>query len=729
MTTKADHVIGKAVDRVDGKLKVTGQAKYSADINLPNMAYAVLVQSTIPAGKISSIDSSLAEKSPGVIAVLTHQNAPRLKKSDTDKNNAPILQDNIIRFAGQNIAVVVASTLEAASTAARLVKVDYKVDKSITDADSKAAKLLDQLEHNPENKRGDIDAGVKAAQIKISNTYSTPTESHNPMEPFATVAHFNGDNLTVYETTQGVFPSKKTISEITGIPANNITVITHFLGGGFGCKLSVWSNTILAILAAQKVNRPVKLVLKRSQMYGPVGFRPKTIQRLSIGASKDGKLTFIKHVAINESAIFRDFTESVTEPTSVTYECRNVITAVKPVPLNIGSPTWMRAPGDAPGSFALESAMDELAYALAIDPIDLRLKNFASKNPEDGLPWTSNSLKECYKIGAEKFAWKSRNPKVKSMRKGKLLVGMGMASANHPTYRSEAGASIILHPDGRVIVRSGTQDIGTGTYTIMAQVAADVLGVPISKVKIELGETTFPQTPMSGGSQTAASVCSAIDLVARQTIEKVINLSINDENSPHYHADAKSLQLKDGVVISNAGKKDSIADILKRKHLAVLEITGKASANKGKDTHSRRSFGAQFAEVQIDPELGKIHVSKLLGVYSAGKILNPKTARSQMIGGLIWGMSMALFEETLMDHNLGRIVNNDFAEYHIPVHADMPEFEVVFVPEDDSLVNPVGAKGIGELGINGAAAAVCNAIYHATGKRIRSLPITLDQLL
>lgn len=733
MTSQSPNAspIGKPIDRIDGHLKVTGKAKYSSDMNLPNMCYAVVVQSTIASGTISAIDSTEAEKIPGVIAVLSHLNAPRLKKSKDDKNNLAILQDGKIKYAGQNIAVVVADTLEKAMHGADLIKVSYQPSKANTDLKAQAKSIIEQIEKNPQSVRGNLDSGVKKSTVKVEAFYTTPTETHNPMEPFATVAHWEGDKVTVYETTQGVFPSQKSIAEIVNIPKENVRVITHYLGGGFGCKLSVWSHAVIAVLASRHVKRPVKLVLKRTQMYGPVGFRPQTVQKLALGASKDGKLTFIKHIAVNETSMFREFTEYVTEPTQVMYACPNVVTSVKPVDLNIGSPTWMRAPGDASGSFALESAMDELAYSLGIDPIELRLRNYAEKDPESGLPWSSKSLKACYKEGARLFGWDKRNPKIKSMKKGNLLLGMGMASTTHGTYRGDATATAIISEDGSATIKSGTQDIGTGTYTIMAQVASDVLGIPIKSIHIELGDTLLPPTPMSGGSQTAANLSNAVNEVCKALLDKAFDLAVSDAKSPLHGATRKQLSARDGKIVKTDSPQTSetFASLLKRNKLKTLEATAKSGPNKGKEDHAKRSFGAQFAEVLIDPELGRVKVSRMVGVYGAGKILNEKTARSQMLGGLVWGMGMAMFEETLMDPNLHRTVNNDFAEYHIPVHADMPTFKIAFVPEVDTNVNPMGVKGVGELGINGAAAAIANAIYHASGKRIRDLPITLDKLL
>ena len=732
MTTKIpehQNIVGKGIDRVDGHAKVTGKAKYTSDISLPGLCYAVVIQSTIASGKISAIDSAAAEAVPGVLAVLTHLNAPRLK-TDSDKNNLPILQSDQIKFAGQNIGVVIADNFEKACFAADLVKVSYTASKSKTNPIADAKTMLAAMENAPPEKRGDIAAGVKKAEFKVSATYTTPTETHNPMEPFATVADWDGENLTVYETTQGVFPSRKSIADIVGIPKDKIRVITHYLGGGFGCKLSLWSHAVLAVLATRHVRRPVKLVLKRTQMFGPVGFRPSTIQNVSLGASKDGKLTFIKHLSVNETSVFRDFTEYVTEPTQVMYACPNMVTGVKAAALNIGSPTWMRAPGDAPGSFALESAMDELSYALSIDPIELRLLNYAEKDPENGLPWSSKSLRECYKEGAKLFHWDKRNPKAKSMKNGKLLLGMGMASTTHGTYRGDAGAIAELAADGAVTIKSGTQDIGTGTYTIMAQVASDALALPIKRIKIELGDTRLPQTPMSGGSQTAATISTTVSAACHALLDKLFDTAIADSKSPLHGATKQQLIFVGGKLYKkDSDISESCVELLKRNNLKVLAATAKTAPTKESEKYSKRSFGAQFAEVQIDPDLGRIHVTRMTGVYGAGTILNQKTARSQMLGGMVWGMGMAMFEETLMDHNLGRYVNNDFAEYHIPVHADMPQFQVHFVHEVDKQVNPMGVKGVGELSINGAAAAIANAIYHATGKRIRDLPITLDKLL
>jgi xanthine dehydrogenase YagR molybdenum-binding subunit len=723
-------VTGKAVSRIEGRQKVTGQAKYSADMPTKNLAYAYVAQSTIARGTIKSIDSQAAEQLPGVLAVITHANAPRVKTSQAKMSSLLLMQDNKVLHAGQHVAVVVAETFETARQAAGLLRVEYKEEKPRTDLKEKAPPdtvvgVGDDL------KRGDAERAFRSATVVVDETYSTPTENHNPLEPFATIASWHGDKLTLYETTQGVFPSRDAFAAVLGIPAENVRVITHFLGGGFGSKLNTWSHAILAALAAKQVKRPVKLVLARTQMYGPVGFRPATVQKVTLGASKEGKLVAIKHTGLSETSRSNDFEESVTEGTRILYDCPNVTTSLKVARLDIGNPTWMRAPGHVTGSFALESAIDELAWALKMDPIELRRVNYAEKDPDTGRPWSSKSLKECYGRGAELFGWQNRTASPRSMRKGDKLLGMGMATALHGTYRATASAITRMLPDGSVQVQAGTQDIGTGTYTFMAQLAADALAVPISKVTVELGDTDLPPTPLSGGSMTAASVGSAVHLSALALVDKLKQLASQDKQSPLYKVPAEDI-VTEGSALKQKGSSETAETyerLLVRNKVAALEGKAKAAPGSEEKKYSMHAFGAQFAEVEVDPELGSVHVTRLLGAFGAGRILNAKTARSQMIGGMIMGMGMAMFEETVIDHNLGRIVNNDLAEYHIPVHADMPHFEVLFVEEHDPYINPIGAKGVGELGITGVAAAIANAIYHATGKRIRDLPITLDKIL
>lgn len=725
-TNSSNSIIGKPLDRIDGILKVTGQARYTADTKQQKLAYAVLVQSTIGSGTITELKLAAAEKVPGVLAIITHNNAPKVQKPKTS-NPLLLLQDNIIRHAGQNIAVVVADSLQAATLAAQLVEVAYKETPSKTDLASAQAPAKQE---DKDYVRGDLAAGLAQGKISIQQQYTTPTEFHNPMEPFATVASWENDRLTLYDTTQGVFPTRKTVAETLGIPVEKVQVITHYLGGGFGCKLVVWSHVILAAMASKEVNRPVKLVVQRRQMFGPVGFRPMTIQKLTLAASREGRLTAIEHTSVSETSVFNQFVESVDEPTKVMYACPNMRTSVKTAALNIGAPIWMRAPGDAPGSFALESAIDELAEKLELDPVELRLLNFAKVHPESKLPWSSNSLKECYSRGAEKINWSARKAKPRQVLDGKYLIGTGMAAATHGTYRSTASAIVEIFANGHVTIKAGTQDIGTGTYTIMAQITADVLQVPPETVTVELGDTNLPPTPLSGGSMTAATVGSAVHDVCMAVLNKLKTMATTDKKSPLFGVAAHDIEASGGGLVTSGGSASiSYRDLIKSSGQPVVSAQVESKPTPEAEAYAKQSFGAQFAKVRVDSELGTIKVEHLVGVYGAGRILNAKTARSQMIGGLIFALSMALFEEAIFDHQLGRLINGDLEQYHLPVHADMPEFDVSFVEEHDPHINSIGAKGIGELCITGAAAAIANAVYNATGIRVRDLPISLDKLL
>jgi xanthine dehydrogenase YagR molybdenum-binding subunit len=744
--------IGMTPNRVDGFLKVTGKAQYAAEIQIPNLAYGVIVQSTAAGGRINEIDTHSANLAPGVIAVFSHHNPPMVLPKTPQAKNLFLFQDNDIHYVGQIIAVVVADTLENATHAASLLRVSYSGETGVTDFDGQSDQLVTP-EKDGDAKRGNVTNALKTADVTIKETYTTPTESHNPMEPFATTAVWDGDSLTLYDSTQAVFATRNTVATILGIAPDKVRVISHYIGGGFGCKLSTWSQVVLAAMAAHNVKRPVKLVLRRGQMYGPVGFRPSTIQTLTLGASKSGELKAIRHACISETSRFVDFMEQATAGSRMTYACDNVETSQRLVRLDIGKPTWMRAPGHAPGSFAIECAMDELSYALQIDPIELRLRNFADKDQESDLPWSSNSLKKCFQQGAERFGWQKRNRLPSSMKDGNTLVGMGMATALHTCWRNPASALVRLLGDGTALVQSGSQDIGTGTYTVMTQIAAERLSLPMESVRFELGDSHLPTAPMSGGSTTSISVGPAVALAASAALQKLIETAVADKQSPLYGASADSVVADGGVLwVTESDKKrsaqsedhgtdrkqpadhqferkESYQSIISRTKDKYIEARIDHKPGDEEKSYSMSTFGAQFAEVRIDPELGTIRVSRFVGAYSGGRILNPKTARSQMIGGIVFGIGMALTEETIMDHNLQRIINNDFAEYHIPVHADISNIDSFFVEEEDPHVNVLGVKGIGELGITGAAAAIANAVYHATGKRIRNLPITLDKLL
>ncbi|MDQ2731644.1 MAG: xanthine dehydrogenase family protein molybdopterin-binding subunit [Armatimonadota bacterium] len=763
--------IGKPLSRVDGRLKVTGGARYSAEIPADRLAHGVLVQSAIAKGKIVEIDASDAEGMPGVIVVMTPQNAPKVSEEKPTPGDRKLflLQDDGVRHDRQNIGVVVAETLEQAMDAAGHIRIRYAWEKPEAEMRPGSPQVMlssgppgggnhpqagghggnrpsadrgmpnPQSSHNAahhagqssDSKRGNVEDGLSGAAVRVEGTYSSPVENHNPMEPHATTAVWEGDHLTLYDSTQGIFGARRRVAGAFGIPASNVRVVCHFTGGGFGCKGSTWSHVILTAMAARMAGRPVRLALARQQMCGPVGFRPQTVQHLILGAGQDGKLTAIRHHSVSQNCTFDEFVERTTPFTREIYACPNVETSLRLVRLDAGTPTYMRGPGESTGSFALESALDELSYRLGIDPFELRLRNYSENDPETGRPWSSKSLRECYAQGAEQFGWARRNPKPRSMTEGGRLVGWGMATASYPTHRSEASARARVFADGTALVQSGSQELGTGTYTVMTQVAAEGLGLPVEKVRFELGDTDFPETPNSGGSQTAASVSSAVQMAALEARDKFISLAIGDTASPLYGAAASDIIGSNGGLSSknDSSRTESYTTILARHGLQMMEAMGDAKPDDNAKKYAMRAFGAQFAEVQVDPDLGQVRVTRWVGCFGAGRILNAKTARSQMIGGIIYGIGMGLMEETLMDGRIGRVMNADLAEYHVPVNADVPPIEVMWIDEHDPYVNPVGVKGIGEIGITGVAAALANAVYHATGKRVRDLPITLDKVM
>ena len=741
---KNNIVTGKPLDRVDGRLKVTGAAHYSAEIPMQNIAYAALIGSTIARGSIKSIDTSVAEKSPGVLAILTHLNAPKFVKLSTfatggagAENRIP-LTDGTIYHSGQYIGVVIADTFEQATHAAHLVRVSYEEKPPITDIESQRERAILPkgkvgFTKEADTMRGDIQQGLAQAEVRIEQTYITPTEHHNPMEPHATTAVWEGDKLTVYDATQYTFGVRKSLADGFGIPEENVRVVCNFIGGAFGCKGTMWSHVPLAALAARSVQRPVKLVLTRQQMFTGVGHRAETEQKITLGATKDGRLTALAHKGISHTCeeALGEFVEPFTVATHMLYACPNLQTSQRIVRLNKGQPTFMRAPGETPGTYALEAALDELAYAVKLDPIELRLRNHADIDPDNNRPWSSKSLKECYQLGAEKFGWARRNPEPRSMRDGRYLIGMGMATATYPVYRFGASAIARMMQDGSVVVQSGSHEMGTGTATVMAQLAADVLGMPFEQVRFELGDTKMPRAPVSGGSATVASVGTAVEGATKAVRAKVLEMARNDQRSPFYNVAETDIAIQDGKILhkTDATKSETYTDILKRQNMPQVEASFDAKFDEANNKFSMHSFGAQFAEVRIDPDLGEVRVTRFVGAFGTGRIMNYKTARSQMLGGIVMGIGMALHEETITDLQTGRIVNANLGEYHVPVNADIPAIEPYFVEEIDPHVNPMGAKGVGEISITGVAAAVANAVYHATGKRIRDLPITPDKLL
>jgi xanthine dehydrogenase YagR molybdenum-binding subunit len=680
------------------------------------MTHAVVIASTIAKGRVRKMNADAARRAPGVLTVLTPENAPRLPgaSSKPSPGGTPtmrvptLLQDDVVHYNGQPIGVVVADTFEHATAAAAMVDVLYAEEKPILDiatAPKNPPETVKPLGGARTYQRGDVAAGLASAAVKIDQTYTTPLENHNPMEVHNTVAVWENDELTLYESTQGISSVGNTVAKHFGIAPDKVRVVSHFTGGGFGSKGGAWSHETLAAMAAKAVNRPVKLMMTRRQMFGPVGGRAQTIQHVTLGASHDGALTAVRHSSVSNTSTLEDWVEPATTPTRMLYASPNLETQYDLVRLNVGSPTFMRAPGETTGTFAVESAMDELAYALGMDPIALRLKNHADQDPESGRPWSSKSLKECYSLGAEKFGWSRRTPVPSSMRDGRWLIGWGMATATYPARTAPAAATASLMADGTVVVRAGTQEIGCGTYTVMSQIVADALGIPLDRVRFQLGVSDMPVNPASTGSVTAASTGTAVQEVADALKAKIVALA------------------PAGLAGTDA------ATIIAKNGGSPVEATVSAKPGAEQQKYSMHSFGAVFTEVRVDPELAIVRVPRVVTAHGVGRVLNEKTARSQIQGGVIWGIGQALLEETHVDSRTGRYLNADLAEYHVPVNADVGTIDVHFVDEKDPYVNPIGVKGAGEIGITGVAASIANAVYHATGKRVRDLPIRIERLL
>ncbi|WP_295991844.1 xanthine dehydrogenase family protein molybdopterin-binding subunit [Rugamonas sp.] len=732
------------MDRTDGRLKVTGAAPFSAERALPRMAHAVIVQSTIAHGRIVAIDTAAASRMRGVQLVLTHLNALKLPKpkppgpgEQPPQPKLSLLQDDVVLYNGQLIALVVADTLEHAQDAARAVRPRYERAPAQLDFEAAAAtarKPRPQPERPSETSRGNVAGGWQRASARVDAVYRTPFENHNPMEPHATVASWDGDSLTLYDATQHVSGVRKTAAHTFGIAPDKVRVICPYVGGGFGCKGTTWSHVMLAALAARQAGCPVKLALERTQMYGPVGARPQTRQQLRLAALADGTLTAIEHHTVSSTAFLDDFTEPCTALTRMLYASDSLHTTQLLATLHLGVPTFMRAPGESSGSFALESAMDELAYELHMDPVALRLKNYAERDPEKDLPWSEKSLRDCYKMGAERFGWARRTAAPRSMTAGGQLVGWGMATATYPANRQGAKASATLLADGTAVVRSGSQDLGTGTYTVMTQIAAETLGLPVARVRFELGDTALPEAPVSGGSQSVASVGPAVQAAAQALRAKLVAMASADPASPLHGAPDAEVDMDQGWLLRRSGsgaaaQREPLAALLARHGGQPVSADGGAQPGDEKKQYALHSFGAVFVEVHVDPDLGTVRVPRVVGVYDVGRLMNRKTGHSQLMGGIVWGLGMALTEQTELDWNAGRAVNANLADYHVPVNADIGTLDISVLYRPDPHVNPLGARGIGEIGIVGVAAAVANAVYHATGKRLRALPITPDKLI
>jgi xanthine dehydrogenase YagR molybdenum-binding subunit len=728
--------IGTATSRVDGRAKVTGEAKYASEFNASDLAYGSVIESTIPKGRITRIDASEALRVEGVLEVLTHQNRPDMAESDeawkddvAPEEGSPFrpLYDDKIKFSGQPIAVVLAKEWEVARYAASLVRIEYEREAFVTDLHKERDRAF--VVKKPEKPRGDAEKAYAAADVHHEADYFIPTEHHNPMELFAsTVIWDGGGKLTVYDKTQGVQNVQRYLCSAFEKKADEIRVLSPFVGGAFGSGLRPQYQVALAVLGALKLQRSVRLVLTRQQMYG-LGHRPATIERVALGAKADGTLDAITHEAIAVTSQFEDFSRNDTAWSALLYKCANAKYVHKLARLDVPTSCDMRAPGAATGVYALESAMDELAVALKLDPIEFRLRCYSDRDQNEDIPYTSKRLRECYRQGAEAFGWGSRVPEPRSMRDGSELVGWGMATGVWEALQMPAAARIVLTANGHAEVSCAASDIGTGTYTILAQVAADTLGLPIESISIKLGDSTLPQAPVEGGSWMAATASHAVAAVAEEVRKELLALAKAMKGSPLADARPEDVVLADGKLMSQqeASRAVSIADAMR--HAAIDRIEKEKVHNFPDDSsHARNAHSAVFAEVKVDEQLGVIRVTRVVSAVAAGRILNTKTAHSQIMGSVVWGIGMALHEETLFDHRFGRIMNPNIAEYHVPVNADVQDIKVIFVDEPDEIINPLGIKGLGEIGIVGVAAAIANAIYHATGKRVRDLPITLDKL-
>jgi xanthine dehydrogenase YagR molybdenum-binding subunit len=738
MSTTSASIIGSPTPRIDGPLKTTGAAEYAADFHFDHMAYAVPIGAAIASGRIASLDVSVAEKMPGVLLVLHHGNIGPLYRTvpgDDNATNSEVrspFEDEVIRHWGQYVAVGIAETLEQATAAAAAVEVEYQKESGLVNA-----ALGDYNgKRKSVSKRGDPDAAFASAPIKVDQTYITPIETHNPIEMHASAVVWDGDCVTLYETSQGVVNHRVVMAQVLGLPVENVRVVTRFLGSGFGGKLFPWPHAAMAAVAARKLNRPVKLSLNRRMMFSNVGYRPRTEQHIKLGATKDGKLLALRHDYLSNTSLLDDFDEGCGEATPYLYSVANLeVTGAQPR-RNFGAPMWMRGPGAVPGLYALESGMNELADALNMDPLQLRLLNDADKDESDkNKPFSSRHLKECYETGARKFGWEKRTPGIGSMRRDGKILGWGLAGASWVAMRLPCTATVEFCANGRLCVRCGTQDIGTGTYTIFAQVLHEKTGVPLDRIDVILGDSGLPSGPMSGGSLVTGSVLNAIAAGADGAIKRLQQVAASTAGSPYHEAALETIAFTGGRL----HKKDQspadgiyFADVLQMARLNGLSAEGKTVPTwedpKAKDV-SLHSYGAQFVEVEWEPEIARLRVSRVVTVIDAGRIINPKAAANQVAGAVVMGVGMGLLEETVYDQRTGQPINNNLADYIVATCADTPEIDVTFLDYPDPAMGEYGARGVGEIGLAGVAAAITAAVYHATGIRVRKLPVRIEDLL
>ncbi len=735
----SESIIGQPVTRIDGRLKVTGAAQYGVDYYFEGLVYGVGVASTIGNGRVRTIDASEAEKMPGVLAVLHHGNiehlyhpANQFEEQSRPGESRPPFEDDRVYYYGQFVALVIAETFEQAVAAASHVHVDYEAKSPLVHLDRLDRAAAPTGEPQAHQARGDAESAFQQAPVKIDFSYVTPVETHNPMEMHASIAVWDRarQRYTLYETSQGIVNHRNVASQVLGVPNESVEVISRFIGSGFGCKLFPWPHSWLAAAGARHLGRPVKVSVPRTLMFTTVGHRPTIEQHVRLGATQDGKLLATINEVRQGTSFVDAYLEDCVDPISMLYSCPNVMGVQHEIQMNVGTPTPMRGPGRTPALFALESAMDELAIKLNLDPIEIRLRNYAEKDEGSGKPWSSKHLREAYQVGAEHFGWKQRNPKVGSMRKGDEILGWGMATMTWPGHRQQAEVHVRLLADGTAWASCATQDIGTGTYTIFAEVVSDRTGIPVDKIHVVLGDTSLPPGPTSGGSFTTATVIPAIYQASDKAVEAVLKAAAK------YDAfsgdDPKSLKMTDGRVHQQDKPPSSgvaFQEILQSQNLVGLDGKVKTGPTDEMKKYSIHSFGAHFCEVAYDPEIVRLRVSRWLTVVDGGRIINAKTARNQILGAVVMGIGMGMLEETVYDTRTGHPINNNFADYLVAVNADVPELECIFLDYPDPVLNEYGARGIGEIGLTGCASALTMATYHATGVRIRDLPIRIEKLM
>lgn len=749
MTTGSTlEALGRPLDRVDGPAKVTGRGRYAAEFTFPGTAYAALVGARTADGRITGINTRAAEDADGVLAVLTHRNLPKVAAPphllpSLAGHAAPgesffPMQDEVVHYFGQPVAMVIADSCERAQFAARQVHVDYARGASVTTLDEGR----DQA-YEPEaifagfvparSVRGDVEAGFAAAAHHLDATYHFAANHHHPIEPSATTAVWDGDRLTLYDATQGIVASQNTVAALLGIPPSKVRVRASFVGGGFGCKAMIWPHVTLAAMAARWVRRPVKLALTREQMFTSCGHREEQEQRIELGATTDGRLTALRHHKLSLTSPFDEWAEPSLSMAAQAYDCPHYEGVYRLIRSNTMTPTFTRGPGETTGMFALECTMDELAHRIGLDPVQLRLRNHAEADPHTGHPWSSDGAAECYRRGAARFDWQSRNPAPRSERDGNWLIGKGMATAGYPVFfpMQPQRARARLYADGSAVVQAGTQEFGTGAATVMTQVAADGLGVAVDRVRFEYGDTDLPNVAATVGSAGAGMISAAVHTAVTTLRDQLIAQAVADPGSPLHRADPATVVVRQGrmELRDDSGTGETYRQLMERHFMTDMDALGSWSPPAPDIPYGLATFGAQFAEVAVDQDLGLVRVRRMVGAFAPGRVLNAKTARSQAMGGMLWGIGQALLEGTVVDPRDGRWANAGLGEYLLPVNADAPDVDVEFVEVPDQVVNPLGVKGLGEVGMVGAAAAIANAVFHATGYRARELPIRIEHLL